>query len=183
MKRILVIGGTGMLGGVVDHLVKSGGKVTVLARSRDKFNGMLDRFGLSEQGTVFLPVDYFDTSALTGALMEHIKLYGTFDEAVIWMRSSAKESFEAVMEFLNRTCSPAEVFRVNGSSAARQPLPENHYQSINMHHIILGFKIENGESRWLHEEEISEGVIAALVTRIPRTIIGVTEPWHRRPGY
>ncbi|MGD6965511.1 hypothetical protein ACQCVP_03640 [Rossellomorea vietnamensis] len=183
MKRTLIIGGTGMLGGVVDHLVKKGEKATVLARSREKFTRMLERFGLSEQEAAFLQADYFDTRALIRALMEHIKLNGTFDEAVIWMRSSAEESFEAVMEFLSKTCGHLDVFRLHGSSAAYQPLPENHFQSINMHHIILGFKIEGGESRWLTNAEISEGVNAALETRIPVVIIGVTEPCHRRPGY
>lgn len=172
-----------MLGGVVDHLVRKGEMVTVLARSREKFDERMTGFGLTEKEASFLQVDYFDTSALIGALMEHIKRNGTFDEAVLWMRSSAVKSFEALMDFLNKTCGSLSVFRVHGSSAARLSLPENQYQTINMHHIILGFKIEDGESRWLTNAEISEGVNAALETRIPVVITGVTEPCHRRPGY
>ncbi|WP_456271993.1 hypothetical protein [Bacillus sp. AK031] len=183
MKKTLVISGTGMLGGVVEYLVKKGGQVTVLARSKDKFYRMLERQQLSQEAVSFISADYFNKGALIQVLNEHIKRNGSFDQAVIWMRSNAAESFDAIVGILSNQRNGIEVFRVNGSSASRSSLPSNQYQSLNMHHIILGFKIENGESRWLTDSEISEGVVSALRTRVPVSITGVTEPWEERPGY
>ncbi|RIW29611.1 hypothetical protein D3H55_18615 [Bacillus salacetis] len=183
MRNTLVIGGTGMLGGAVRHLVKRGDEVTVLARSTDKFNRMLVHNGLMNGDVSFMPADYFKTDEVVELLNEHIKTEGAFDAAVIWMRSAAAESFDAIMGILGRDGRPVDIFKVNGSSASRSPLPSSEYRSINMHQIILGFKIENGESRWLTDDEISEGVIKALNTRIPLTVAGVTEPWEKRPGY
>jgi hypothetical protein len=183
LKKTLVIGGTGMLGGAVRYLVNRGDAVTVLARSMDKFNNMLAHNHLTKGDVSFISADYFKTAELVQLLNEHINKNGVFDEAVVWMRSTAADSFHAVMEILDRNGGLVEVFKVNGSSASRSPLPSNEYRSINMHHIILGFKIENGESRWLNNEEISNGVISALKTRIPVSIAGGTEPWEKRPGY
>jgi hypothetical protein len=183
MKNTIVIGGTGMLGGVVEYLVKKGDQVTVLSRSVGKFNKMLERQQISQEAVSFISADYFNKDALIQVLDEHIKMNGPFEQAVIWMRSTAAESFDALMSFLSNHSKTVEVFKVNGSSASRGALPLNQYQSINMHQIILGFKIEHGESRWLTNEEISDGVITALTTGIPVTFAGITEPWDKRPGW
>lgn len=172
-----------MLGGAVEDLVKKGNKVTILARSMDKYQSMLAKHGLKPEEVDFLAADYFNRDALVQVLDEHIKTNGPFDQAVIWMRRTAIESLDAVMDILSRNSGDVDVFRVNGSAAAQTTLPYKFHQTINMHHIILGFKIENGESRWLTNDEISEGVISALTTGIPLTITGVIEPWDKRPGY
>ncbi|WP_409253245.1 SDR family NAD(P)-dependent oxidoreductase [Bacillus sp. SCS-153A] len=183
MKKILVIGGTGMLGGAVEHLMKQGNKVTVLSRSHGKYERMLAKHGLEPEEVDFMTADYFDRDALVQVLNAHIKANGPFDQAVIWMRSTAIESFNAVLDILSRHSETVDVFKVNGSAAAHTTLPFEFHQTIIMHHIILGFKIENGESRWLTNDEISEGVISALTSGVPITITGVTDPWDKRPGY
>ncbi|WP_421384000.1 hypothetical protein ACOJQI_05440 [Bacillus salacetis] len=183
MKKTLVIGGTGMLGGVVEYLVQKGDNVTVLTRSIDKFQRMLSKHNLKPEDVSFIPADYFNTDALVQVLNAHIKMNGPFDQAVVWMRSTAVESHDALLSVLGGQSQPVEIFKVNGSAASRSKLLFPKQQSINMHHIILGFKIENGESRWLTNEEISEGVISALTAGVPVTITGVTEPWEKRPGY
>jgi NAD(P)-dependent dehydrogenase (short-subunit alcohol dehydrogenase family) len=183
MKKTLVIGGTGMLGGAVEHLVKKGNRVAVLARSIDKFQRMLSNYNLKPEDVSFISADYFNKDALVQVLNAHIKMNGDFDQAVIWMRSTAADSLDALLNVLSRQGQSIEVFKVNGSAASRTDLLFPKQQSINMHHIILGFKIENGESRWLTNDEISKGVISALTTGVPVTVTGVTEPWDRRPGY
>ena len=182
MGRVLVIGGTGMLGGTVKYLVDCGNQVTVLSKSSVKYNRMMKQCGLSERDVSFISADYFETGALIQVVNEHIKRNGFFDKAVIWMRSSAGESSDALLDLLDLQEGHVKVYKVNGSAASRNKLSFHTHRSINMHHIILGFKIENGESRWLTNEEISAGVIHSLETSVPVYTAGVTEPWKQRPG-
>ncbi len=66
------------------------------------------------------------------------------------------------------------------------------------HEVILGFINEQPpaaaikgygltasahKTRWLTWEEISAGVLLAITTRKPRSIVGTVEPWSLRPKY
>jgi hypothetical protein len=46
---------------------------------------------------------------------------------------------------------------------------------------VLGFVVENGQSRWLTDAEISDGVGRALESDDPVTIVGTVTPWSARP--
>jgi hypothetical protein len=50
-----------------------------------------------------------------------------------------------------------------------------------LHLVLLGFAVESGKRRWLTNEEISGGTIAAMISKAPDTTIGVTRPWDARP--
>lgn len=47
--------------------------------------------------------------------------------------------------------------------------------------IQLGFVTDYNSSRWLTHAETSSGVIEAIKTDSLTYIIGVTEPWEKRP--
>ncbi|WP_244527775.1 hypothetical protein [Virgibacillus chiguensis] len=47
--------------------------------------------------------------------------------------------------------------------------------------IRLGFVIEEDQSRWLTNKEISDGVIKAIKNKNRITTIGQLEPWEKRP--
>lgn len=47
--------------------------------------------------------------------------------------------------------------------------------------VMLGFVPLGTGSRWLTNEEISDGVIDAVGTDGERSIVGVVEPWELRP--
>lgn len=50
------------------------------------------------------------------------------------------------------------------------------------HAVILGFVLlPGGQSRWLTNSEISQGVLDAIAAEAKRHIVGTVEPWSRRP--
>lgn len=52
---------------------------------------------------------------------------------------------------------------------------------VEYREAILGFVREGHSSRWLTHSEISAGVLAAVDSARPRTVVGVVEPWSERP--
>jgi hypothetical protein len=59
----------------------------------------------------------------------------------------------------------------------KRPHPLLHSQNF------LGFVIENGRSRWLTDQEISDTVVAAIAAKKTKAVVGLLEPRERRPGY
>jgi hypothetical protein len=47
--------------------------------------------------------------------------------------------------------------------------------------ILLGFVLEADGSRWLSNKEIGEGVIKSIEEDIKDMVIGIMEPWEKRP--
>jgi hypothetical protein len=46
---------------------------------------------------------------------------------------------------------------------------------------VLGFVVDNSQSRWLTNDEISTGVGRAMNSEDPVTIVGTVTPWSARP--
>lgn len=53
--------------------------------------------------------------------------------------------------------------------------------NCDYHQVQLGFIIENNRSRWLTNEEISNGVINCIEVKSERFIVGTLTPWDKRP--
>jgi hypothetical protein len=127
-------------------------------------------------------VDYTNNEELAKQLRQIKKLNGNIDLVVAWVHSTG----ENVIPCLTNCMSDAEqwkLFHVNGSSAnldnirMNMDVPKN----VQYHQIQLGFILENGNSRWLLHDEISNGVIQAITEGEIKTIIGTIEPWEKRP--
>lgn len=79
-------------------------------------------------------------------------------------------------------------FQVRGSTAAN---PEGNVDAllrgydlpatVDYHQVVLGFQIEGGRSRWLHDSEIAAGVLTTIDHPKPVTIVGAVTPWSRHP--
>ena len=52
---------------------------------------------------------------------------------------------------------------------------------IIYHQVILGFMRTSSGSRWLRNAEISQGVLGAIASKKPLSIVGTIEPWDERP--
>ena len=52
---------------------------------------------------------------------------------------------------------------------------------VSYFQVVLGFKKEAGSSRWLTNDEISDGVLEAIKLREMCHIIGTVTPWDQRP--
>jgi hypothetical protein len=157
--RTLVVGGTGMLRGVVIALAREG-PVAVVARSTG---------GIEGPGIRGIPVDYRNAAAFEAALAAE----GPFDRAVAWIRSDAPEAVGIAAAHVQ-----GPFFRVLGSVGWVGP----HAAPAGPHlQVILGFVREGGVSRWLTNGEICAGVLDAVASGRPRTVIGTVEPWSERP--
>ena len=163
--RTLVVGGTGMLAGLVTALANDGDHVTVLARRGWR--------GVSVQGRVSsLPIDYRNTGLLELALKHN----GLFDRMVAWIHSDAPEALGVLRQSVT-----GDVLCVLGSAAADPDFPVYVPEVGEPREVILGFVRKGGHSHWLTSKEISAGVLEALRSGEPRSVVGSLTPWSERP--
>lgn len=152
--RAFVMGGTGMLAGATRWLAERSERVLLAARRPDALAG--------ELGAEAPRLDWSDPAApdLIGAQA------GAHDLALIWLHDEAA----ALSRHCEDTLTPGgRVIRVHGALSAdrgmrarRQP---DRRQDVAQQIVILGYHPEpdaEGGKRWLTDDEISGGVIAAL---------------------
>ncbi|MGH2575907.1 MAG: short-chain dehydrogenase [Ignavibacteria bacterium] len=184
----LVVGGTGMLSGAVLYLISKGFTVSVVARHTKSFERLLKLSGNLSSMINVIKVDYTDTMLLIQKLENAINKYGAYTLAVSWIHSSAPEAVFKIAELLESKFTKCRFFDLLGSSAS-DPLNEinlrdekfSKYKNIAYRRIILGYKADNGSSRWLTNDEISEGVINAIIQDKETYVVGTVEPWSARP--
>ncbi|WP_424949936.1 short-chain dehydrogenase [Deinococcus sp.] len=162
LTRTLVVGATGMLARLVRALAEEGDDVTVLARRACTGGGQVQS----------LTVDYRNTEALEPAL----KRAGLFDRMVAWIHSDAPEASETIRRHVL-----GDVLHVLGSAATDPGLPAHIPAAGEPREVILGFVRDGGHFRWLTDAEISTGVLAALRSGEPRSVVGRVMPWSDRP--
>ena len=183
-RHALVVGGTGMLSQVSLELARRGYTTSVIARRREP----LERLAQESGGRIHpMALDYGHADQLASELEEAVRAHGPIELVVAWIHSNAPEAPLAVA----RTAAgghAVDYFHVLGSAADDPSQPDESrragFEAISglvYHEVILGFAIEDGSSRWLTDEEISTGVLAAIDRREPRWIVGTTRPWSARP--
>jgi hypothetical protein len=160
--RTLVVGGTGMLAGLVRALAEEGDDVTVLARRGWAGGGLVHS----------LTVDYRNTPQLKLTLDHN----GQFDRLVAWVHSDAPDALGTLRESVL-----GDVLHVLGSAAADPGFPSRTPAAGEPREVILGFVRGGDHSRWLTDDEISAGVLQALHSGEPRSVVGTVTPWIERP--
>lgn len=178
MKHALVVGGTGMLSDVTLFLKKEGYFVSVIGRDPSKY----ERFSEPSNST-FLSVDYHDDDQLLPKIQNTIKQHGTFHLIVAWIHSSAPNALRIILEESAKANGEFRLFHVLGSSSNLEKIKEAAAVPENClyRQIQLGFILEGSGSRWLTNHEIASGVIQAIKEDNPINVIGVLEPWEKRP--
>lgn len=181
MKHALVIGGTGMLSKVSIWLAANGYHVSVIGRNQEKMQRLLSSAESYSQMTPVL-VDYTNNEELAKQLGHIQRLNGDIHLVIAWIHSTGKNVIPCLTKCIS-DAEPWKLFHVNGSSSNLDNIkkaidvPEN----VEYHQIHLGFILENGNSRWLVHDEISDGVIHAFTEGKIKHIIGTIEPWEKRP--
>lgn len=170
----LIIGGTGMLSGAALQLVGAGHLVSVIGRSKEKFDLLQ-----AQAGSPIYPLlgDYRE-EGVYGLVQQAIAERGPFDEIISWCPESRVLERIAALNAKAETCTVLQVKgsrRYFGDEAVI--LPPN----CRCREVFLGYVIEGNKSRWLTHEEISQGVIGALAKGESRSIIGQIEPYGKRP--
>ncbi len=130
-------------------------------------------------------VDYCNIPLLQTKLRATIEQNGPIDLVIAWIHSYAGRTLESIVSEVSPCRNrPWKLFHILGSSANLSGIQENLNlpNSALYYQIQLGFIIENGHSRWLTNEEISQGVIDAIRQNRLITIVGTLQPWEKRPS-
>lgn len=183
MEHALVVGGTGMLTEVTRYLASLAERVTLVARRPDRVSG---------ERIAPLALDYNDLAALRAGLQAAVAEGGPVELALLWL----SDADPGVLEAIIAEVAPRQLLIVRGSRAADPerdrgvlgatlsghrylPLlvdPPEGYQEV-----ILGWVVEEESSRWLTHAEIAGGVVEAIKSGRPESVVGVVRPWSTRP--
>ena len=165
-----------MLSGLCEALAGDGGRLSLVARRASAWGGAAaSRFD----------GDYYDEAAFAAALDAAVAENGPVDLAVTWIHTLKIAAPRRVAE---RTA--GRLFQILGSAAGDPARPEvlelgravaDGLPDCRLRQVVLGFRVEAGRSRWLTDDEISGGVLAAIRADRPLSVIGQTEPWSARP--
>lgn len=179
----LVVGGTGMLMPVVKQLIDDGYTVSVIALRPSSLQALSTYLHAQGNGLNALAVDYHDDERLQENLLEAVRLHGPITLTVAWIHSSAIDAPLVIAELVT-----GKFFHVRSASASQPDFQDpfdvisiKALSDIEYYQIILGFVLENGAARWLTNQEIAQGVIAAMKEPCASGTIGITEPWQSRP--
>ena len=187
MAHILITGGTGMLSGAVTKFLSEYKSVSVIARHESGFQYILSETNFPERLNPIL-LDYSCTDIVSEKIISSIQNFGYIEKAVSWIHSHAERAHEVICNLLSSQNISSDYFQILGSaySNPERSISDSEkiftpYENISYKKILLGFKIENGISRWLTEEEISDGVYKAVNSGEYEFKIGLTKPWEKRP--
>lgn len=178
MKRpshALVIGGTGMLAEVSIFLAREGYSVSVIGRTAAKF----ERLKADSPSDSINPiqVDYY-SEALFAEVGESIAEHGPIELIVSW--TTNYQSLQRICE-MNDLAKSFRLVHVKGSRRYFEDetilIPAN----CTYEKVFLGFVIEGEASRWLTNDEISNGVIQQITSKGEERIVGQLIPYSARP--
>ena len=174
-KHVLIIGGTGMLSGVCLSLAQKGYSVSVIGRTKTKFQRLLTD---SPRNSIFpLIVDY-NTDDVFDEIQQAISERGLFDLIVSWTPNYS--TLEKIC-LLNKGLDGFRLFQVKGSRRYFEDQPLHLPATCNYRKVYLGFIIENVGARWLMHDEIASGVIDQIERDQANGIIGQINPYESRP--
>lgn len=187
-KHTIVVGGTGMLSGIALWLAQQGSTVTVIARDSKKLFALANK-AQPLSGTIYpLAVDYTDDLLLQEELLLAIRMHGPPALAICYIHDTAPGAPSAIAGLLDKEVQKCNYYHVLSSSSAKPEKEDNPFRTtvgrlkhIKYVEVILGFKVEDGESRWLTDDEITEGMTKAIDSKDALYIIGQVEPWEMRP--
>jgi len=175
LRHALVVGGSGMLAGLCRSLCAHAGRVSVMARNTRRILAIGPQIEA-------IACDYNDGPALA----EMLAPLEPPDLVIAWIHGRAPAARRALAE-----CVAAEgrLVQVLGSAHGDPSHPERLAEMakaadglpIDYAAVVLGFAVDAGRSRWLTNDEISNGVFAAIESGAAHSIVGTVEPWSSRP--
>ncbi|GGH78078.1 hypothetical protein JOD43_000885 [Pullulanibacillus pueri] len=180
----LVIGATGMLSTATLWMNSHGWQVTSISRTHEKAQKLHALSDFPDRLRT-LVLDWNATDTVLENIELAVEQSGPIHKLVLWMHREVAETIPKILCHIDQLNQENwALYHVKGSRASR---PGQNWTPLlpkgcRYHDIILGFKQENGISRWLSNREISEGVIQAIQCGHERTIVGQVEPWNQRPS-
>lgn len=182
MKHALVVGGTGMLSDVSLWLIDNGYHVSIIARNPERMDNLTKKASSKDHVTPLL-VNYTNGIELKEKIKHTINQNGSIDTVVAWIHSSAEDILPIIAGDVSNHKHEWELFHVLSSSSnlekikSKVTLPD----TCIYHQVQLGFIMEGVHSRWLTNQEISEGVKDAIKKKKKVITIGQIEPRENSP--
>lgn len=183
MKHTLIVGGTGMLSNVSLWLIDNDYHVSIIARNPERMDNLINKVVSKDRVTPLL-VNYTNGNHLQEKIKYTINKNGRIDTVVAWIHSGAVDALPIIVNEVSNHKHEWELFHVLGSSAnlekikSKVTLPD----TCIYHQVQLGFMMEGTRSRWLTNQEISDGVIEAIKNKNEVLTIGQIDPWENRPN-
>jgi hypothetical protein len=118
------------------------------------------------EGAAQLALDYRDSEALRRGLGDASRERGPIELAVCWIHTDAPEAPRVVARSVAAGGRLVQVFGTRVWPLA--PVPEG----VEYAQVLLGSVPESGGSRWLTNDEISAGVLAAVDAGEPVAVVG-----------
>ncbi len=189
----LVVGGTGMLRPVVHYLIKAGWHVSVIAMTQQSLNSLRDEVSSkchpqSKSQTKVnrlytFALDYANTEELQKVLHDSVETNGSITLTIAWIHSSSPAALLTVALAVE-----GDFFQVRSAGVSQKSYQDpfdiasvQKMAHLKYHRIILGFQMDDYGTRWLTNEEIADGVIGAFSKKESSTVVGIVEPWDKRP--
>ncbi len=171
----LIVGGSGMLAGLCRALCAHSDRVSVMARNEKRIRAVAP-------AVQPCPCDYNDSVALSETLAQ----LEPPDLVVAWIHGRAPHARRALAQCVRAEGRFVQVLgSAHGDPAHPERLKEMEHAAgglpIDYAAVVLGFVVENGRSRWLRNDEIVAGVLAAIEAAAPLSIVGPLEPWSAKP--
>ncbi len=190
-RHTLVVGGSGMLAKMCEQLATEepgNHVVSVLARGTGRLNRIAAQAAAGGGRIVPLSLDYTDTLTLENALHGMCSEHDKPSRVVCWIHENlAPNALLTVARYARGVFwhvlggSAADPSQVDKLNEWNQKFSRT-FPGLDYRQIILGFKImPDGQSRWLSNDEISDGVFSTLKTHERATTVGTTHPWSQRP--
>ena len=185
VDHALVIGGTGMLRRATVAIGKRSKRLTAVARTATSL-AALARLLADREGDRYETLDWNQPEQFISDLRRLVNEAGHPTLVLAWLHDVNLGARVASAVSVHEK--PYDFFQVIGSSggsphsgAAAVRERVERVTHIRYFQVVLGFKREAGASRWLTNDEISDGVLEAIRKREACRIIGTVTPWEQRP--
>jgi len=160
---------------------------TAVARTSDSLEALAREVGnFSKPRQSFLALNWDQQDQFVFELSRHFMQAPPPSLVLAWLHNIwLGPRIASAIPALGSTC---KFFQVLGS-AGRGPMSEaadlrNQMEprsDLAYYQVILGFKREGSSSRWLTNDEISNGALAAISAEQTSYVIGAVTPWNERP--
>ena len=173
LKHTLLIGTTGMLGGLTSRIANEPGRCTLLARDLEKMCSLAPH-------ALHLPTRWDDPDGFSDALAQAQWTNGPIDLAVAWIHSGHEATWEVLLDALPTGAMLVEVVGSASLDPSKSDLSHrDSTRAMGVHHVraALGYALrDDGRARWLTHDEISLGVLD-VVASSRDGIVGRADPW------
>lgn len=178
-RHVLMVGGTGMLAAAADELARDGWRVSHIARRAAAF-------ARGRDGQAGFDADYHDTEAFGRALEAALAWGGPVELGIAWFRTLKLDTPRLMAQALGAPGRQARLFQVLGSRTAHPDHPDRlpraaavaeGLPNCSLRQVVLGFRSGSTGARANTNAEISAGLLEAIATDRPLSIVGQVDPW------